>query len=413
MPGNHASGEGEVAGRALARPSTGRWRRRSARVLIVLLAFVLLGTVAFVTVAPFRAAVRTASLLPEVLALPIRPLSALTPTPQRVSVTYGEPAERMDIYLPGGALPDRTRPAVLLALGVHPLPLDHPGVARVALAVARIGLVVGVPESAELRASRIGAHEPGHLVDAYLVLEARPEVRPGRVGIAGFSAGASLGLMAAGDPRIAERVAWINAFGGYGDAATLMVDTLTRTQRRDGVVEPWRPNEVARRRLFEVLLDAIEPASDRQRLRGELEPLIAAEERPTPTPDPAFAASLGEQGRAVYAIATAASREAAEAVVEGLPPAIHERLRVISPPAATSNLRGPVLLMHDERDRAIPVTHLQLLQDALPAGAARRVTRFRLFEHIEPGAGGVGPDEAPELWRLFVHLQELVELATS
>ncbi|MBA2255355.1 MAG: hypothetical protein H0W07_09600 [Chloroflexi bacterium] len=399
-------------GTFVAMASTGRWQRRTARVLLVLLAFVLVGTVAFVTFPPFRAAMRTASLLPEVLALPIRPLSALTPTPQRVTVSYGEVRpERMDIYLPGGALPDRTRPAVLLALGVHALPLDHPGVVRVALAIARIGFVVGVPESAELRASRIGAHEPAHLAEAFLVLEARPEVRPGRVGVAGFSAGASLGLMAAGDPRVVERVAWVNAFGGYADAATLMVDTLTRTQRLDGVVEPWRPTLVARRRLFEVLLDAIEPPADRQRLRDELEPVIAAEEPSIPAPDPLFAASLGEQGRAVYAIATAPSREAAEAVVQALPTGIQERLVAISPLAAASSLRGPVLLMHDERDRAIPVTHLRLLEDALRPEATRRVTRFRLFEHIEPGAGGLGLDEAPELWRLFVHLQDLVELA--
>ena len=40
------------------------------------------------------------------------------------------------------------------------------------------------------------------------------------------------------------------------------------------------------------------------------------------------------------------------------------------------------------------------------------MTRFRLFEHIEPGAGGIGIDEAPELWRLFEHLKRLMELAT-
>ena len=215
--------------------------------------------------------------------------------------------------------------------------------------------------------AELGPGEPAHLAEAFLVLQTRAEVAPGRAGIAGFSAGASLGLMAAADRWIAQRVAWINAFGGYGDAATLMVDTLTRTQRRDGQVEPWRPNEVARRRLFEVLLDAIEPAADRQRLRTELETVIASEEPTLPTPDAAFAASLGEQGRAIYAIATAATRDAAEAVVDGLPAPIRGRLDAISPLAAASSLRTPVLLMHDERDRAIPVTHLRLLEGSSTA----------------------------------------------
>jgi hypothetical protein len=36
--------------------------------------------------------------------------------------------------------------------------------------------------------------------------------------MAGFSVGASIALIAASDPRIAGRVRWINAFGGFGDA---------------------------------------------------------------------------------------------------------------------------------------------------------------------------------------------------
>lgn len=193
----------------------------------------------------------------------------------------------------------------------------------------------------------------------------------------------------------------------------LMVDTLTRTQRQGDDVGPWLPNEVARRRLFEVLLDAVEPAADRERLSTELEPVIASDEPTLPMPNEAFAASLGEQGRAIYAIATAASRPAAEAVVDGLPASIRQRLERISPRTAASVLRVPVLLMHDERDLAIPVSHLRLLEEAIPRGSMRRVTRFRLFEHIEPGADGIGIDKAPEVWRLFEHVGDLMELAAG
>ena len=53
---------------------------------------------------------------------------------------------------------------------------------------------------------------------AFGLLASRPEVDPQRVGIAGFSVGGSLAVLAAADPRIAERVRFVNAFGAFGDA---------------------------------------------------------------------------------------------------------------------------------------------------------------------------------------------------
>ncbi len=392
----------------------GRWRRRLGRLVLVLAVLLLAGAVAFVTVAPFRAAVRTVALIPELLDLPVKPLSALTPEPQRVSASYGEPRpERIDIYLPSGADADRSRPAVLLALGVHPLPLDHPAVVRVARAIARLGMVVGVPESAQMRDSRVTEEEPGRLAEAFLVMADRPEVDSARAGMAGFSAGASLALVAAAEPRVVERVAYVNAFGGYGDAETLLVDTATRTTLEEGEIRPWQPDEVARRRLTEVLLFGIEPPQEQASLRAELEPVISADERPANAFDPAFAATLGDEARTVYEVVTAADRSDAEAAIAGAPESVRRHLAAISPVTVAGRIQASVFLMHDEGDQAIPVAHLDVLEGVLPEGAVHRATVFRLFEHVQPDAAGIGLDDTPELWKLFVHLQDLLDLAAS
>ena len=53
---------------------------------------------------------------------------------------------------------------------------------------------------------------------------------PDRVGILGISAGGSLAVIAAADPRIQHRVGFITLFGGYYDATTLLRDFGRRAQ---------------------------------------------------------------------------------------------------------------------------------------------------------------------------------------
>ena len=61
----------------------------------------------------------------------------------------------MDVYLPAGARPGAGLPAVVLALGVHPAPIDDPRIVKIATAIARAGVVVGVPDSTALRELRV------------------------------------------------------------------------------------------------------------------------------------------------------------------------------------------------------------------------------------------------------------------
>ena len=377
------------------------------RIVVVVL---VVGALAILTIRPVRLAAQTAALVPEFMDAGPRPLQ-LVPAPRRESVGYGVAREdRLDLYLPHDAGPGRPRPAVVLVLGVHRVPLDHPAVVRVATAIARIGLVGAVPESAELRAGRLGPSEAAHLADAFAVVATRPEVERGRVGLAGFSAGGSLALLVASEPAVASDVAWVNAFGAYGDADMLLAEVATRRISVGGEMRPWQPGDLTRGVIRELLLATAASAAERTRLAAAIDPLLA-KDRPPPGADPAVVGALSGDARAAYRLVVSETHAEALAAVASLSAETRSRLEALSPTTVAGRVRAPVFLMHDDGDDAIPISQLEGLAAAYrEAGTLRRATTFQLFDHVQPAAG-LGLEAIPELATLFDHVQALLDIA--
>lgn len=366
--------------------------------------------VGIVFVPPVRTVALTASLVPELVSLPVRPLSALAPAPNRITTTYGEPADRLDVYIPRDAARDRTTPAVVLALGVHPEAIDDPNIAGIAAAMARCGVVVGLPDSTALRELRVTPAEPAHLVDAALAVAALPEVDGNRVGLAGFSAGASMALIAAADPRLAGRVSFVSDFGGYSDAETLVVDVATRTMSLDGATREWSPDPGIRHDVAVLLARAIEPVDPA--LEALLASIAALDSRPT-VPDPIGESTLTGDARAAYLLFSAPDRPAAEAIVESFSPTLRADLRGISPDAFAQRIDGPVFILHGAGDSAIPVSHAYSLRAVLASELVAKVTIFGRFEHGQPGREGLTLDDAADIWELTLYLHDVVAAATE
>ena len=324
---------------------------------------------------PVRTLVITAALVPEFIRLGPAPLSLATTEPTRTTTTYGSPADRMDVYLPGGTSASSRLPAVVLALGVHPQPIDHPDIAGLATAIARAGVAVSVPDSTALRNLRVTPAEPGHLADAFMTLSSRAEVDAQRVGLAGFSAGASIALVAAADDRIAGELRYVSAFGGYADAETLLLDVASGSMVIDGEVVDWLPDEGIRRDLRTLLTAAIN--------------------------DPQLAEGFF----------MAADRASASRLLRLLAP-IRADLAAISPLSHVDRIAAPVSLLHGDADTAIPISHALLLDEALGDRVAR-FTRFGRFGHGQPGESGLALDDTPDLWALLLHLHDIVAATTE
>src|SRR4051812_22295897 len=257
-----------------------RGRRRAIKFAVAALVILVV-----VQLPPVRSVLITAALVPEMIDIGVDPLAAVTSEPTRETVTYGTPADRMDVYVPAGARAGAALPAVVLALGVHPVPIDDPAIARIATAIARAGVVVGVPDSTALRELRVTPEEPPHLADAALALADRPEVDGSHVGLAGFSAGASMALDAAADPRLAGHLDFVSSFGGYADAKRLLVDVASRTTlNEDGTVSPWQPDPRIRGDVLGLSIQALPDDGQRDRLREVLEPVVAVDDPTSVSP---------------------------------------------------------------------------------------------------------------------------------
>ena len=381
--------------------------RRIGLVLLVLVAVL-------VAWEPTRVAVQTAVLLPNLLDAGPKPLNLFSAPPLRSSLPYrasepGADPDLAELWLPAWASPDRPAGAMLLVFGVNNLGRNHPAIERVADGLARTGVAVLVPDSRTLLEGRLEVGEIDGVVRAFQLLASRPEVDRTRVGIVGFSVGGSLALLAAGDPRIAAQVRWVNAFGAFADASTYLAAVSAHAFRgADGAAVPWTPTPLAREVFLRFLLDQVGESSDRNRLDAAFGAAILAGDRPAA--DPSLRGSLqSSAARTVHDLLTASSLDASELAVAALPSGALAFVDAISPVRHLDGIRADVHLMHETEDHHVPFVESRALASALEAGRGLAAhTEFRLFDHVQPDDLDLVA-AAPELVKLLLHLRTLIE----
>jgi dienelactone hydrolase len=364
---------------------------------------------------PTRVGIQTAVMLPNLLGSPVRPLDWFSDAPQRTSIAYrpetpGVEGDLAELWLPAWASADRRAGGILLVLGVNNVGRNHPVVARVAEGLARSGAAVLVPDSRTLLEGRLEIGEIDGVVRAFEALLARPEVDPLRAGIAGFSVGGSLALLAAGDARIADDVRWVNAFGAYADAETYLASVAAHAYRGSGGARvDWEPSPLAREVYLQFVLDQVDEPRDRAALEDALGPAVLAGGRPEP--DPTLRASLmTDSARTAHDLLSAPDLDAARAAIGMLPASSLAFIDAISPIRHLPGLRADVFVMHETTDHHVPFVESRSLVAALERAGVRvrSASEFRLFDHVQP-------DEldliaaAPELVRLLLHVRTLME----
>jgi acetyl esterase/lipase len=362
---------------------------------------------------PTRVALQTAVLLPNLLGAGPMPLTLFSEAPQRSSVAYrpgpggGEP-DLAELWLPAWASRERPAGAILLVLGVNNVGRNHPVVERVADGLARTGLAVLVPDSRTLLEGRLEVGEIHGVVRAYQLLAARPEVDAGRIGIAGFSVGGSLSLLAARDQRIAGDVRWVNAFGAFADARTYLASVAAHAYLDAGEEVPWSPSALALEVYLQFMLDQVEDADDRSRLDAAFSGDVLRGVRPAV--DRALRSDLRtDAARAVHDLLTAGSLADARSAIADLPAASVAFIDAISPIRNLGGLEADVFLMHETTDHHVPVVESRSLAGALEErGVLRQHTEFRLFDHVQPDDIDLLP-AAPELMKLLLHVRTLLE----
>jgi len=385
-----------------------RWLRRIGLALLVLV-------VAMAAWEPTRVAMQTAVMLPNMLGAGPQPLTIFSPTPRRLSVPYrvadGAEADLAELWLPEWASAERPAGAMLLVLGVNSVGRNHPAVVRVADALARTGVAVLVPDSRTLLEGRLEVGEIDGVVDAFRLLATRPEVDRERLGIVGFSVGGSLALLAARDPSIGSQVRWVNAFGAFADAETYLASVSAHAYVDErGEPVDWTPTPLAREVYLTFLLDQVGDPDDRWALESAFaEPILAGDR---PPPDPVLRDALNsDTARTIRDLFTAASLEEAREAIDELPAQSLAFIDAISPARHLAGMEAAVYLMHEMEDHHVPFVESRSLALALErTGRLADHTEFRLFDHVQPDDLDLVA-AAPELWKLLLHVRQLMEEA--
>ena len=319
-----------------------------------------------------RAGFRTALFIAQVLEAPAKPQPWFSDEPLREKIrvrsfegTDGTDGRGMaEVYRLTGGQP---RAAVLLSLGASPFGLEDPNVINLGEALARAGYVAMFHWSPTMGLeARIDPAVPKELVQAFRHLEEQDYVDRERIGLGGFSVGASLALVAASDPRIRDRVNFVNALGPYYDAETLLLQSTSRTMIYQEERTPWEPDPLTLRVLTNELLGTLDNAADMEVLTRHFIDDNSA--------TPGELAGLSPGGQTVARLLEGVELEESRTLYATLPAAFRESLAGISPSNHIQGLRARLLLMHDRYDSLVPGGRVPPA-----AGGDRRARRRPLY----------------------------------
>ncbi|GIW05927.1 MAG: hypothetical protein KatS3mg060_0732 [Dehalococcoidia bacterium] len=283
---------------------------------------------------------------------PIKPLAWLAPPPAHHPIALSSPNGPVvgDLFVPGTRLiPPPRRPAVIVGTGVRlDREQDRAAVRHLAASLARLGYVTLWPRLEAIDAGGWQFERPDTFVRAFGYLAARDDVDPERISLLGISLGASIVLVAASEPAIAEQVHTVIFLGGYFDLLDYILAIVNERAPYAGGDIPWRAGDDTRRQARELV---------QAEGLGQLRPYVETE----------------------------APLESRDALIALLSPDDLARLYRLSPAAQIERLRAPVFILHDRHDEYVPFTESEKLAAALPAGTPRSLLISSAFDHVNLG----------------------------
>jgi hypothetical protein len=329
-----------------------------------------------------RAAARTAGFVLQLMPmLPSGLLERAGGTPVHEQTSFDGPHGEVvaDVFRPAGRGPHA---GAALCLGIVPAGLDHPQIGRFATALARSGLVVLIYWSPAMQDRRLDPSDREGLAAAFEHLLELPGVDATRCGLIGTCVGASFALLAASEPSVSDRVAFVATFAPYASLETLTRSIATRTA--DGT--PWKVDTLTWSAYVRTLTAEL-PPDEAERLRDEF---------PTPETTGQPDDVLGADALAVRRVLDPVSATEADEAFAALPESVRTGLRVMSPLASLDGIRAPVLAVaHDRDDLVIPVAESRLLRSRLARRPGFRYTELALFAHADPTARRIVPHRFP------------------
>jgi len=298
-------------------------------------------------------------------------------------------------YRPEGA--DSPLPGWVVMHGVTRPGRNHPMLLRFVRALAGSGMAVLVPEIPEWRALHLAPERALAMLRASVsYLPTRSDIRPGRVGLMGFSFGVPQVLVAAGEPSLNGTIRCVAGFGGYADLERAVRFLFRGSHELDGKVLFGDPDPYGRwivggnyltlvpgfesaNDVAHALLRLAREAGDQQVGSWEahfdaLKDQLAAEVDPSRRPlFRAFAPVAGELP----------DPQISDVLAHGIAEAARRSSPLFDPTLYLDRIQVPVRLIHGREDRLIPFTESLRLERRFPRTADVRVYLTGLFAHSQ------------------------------
>jgi pimeloyl-ACP methyl ester carboxylesterase len=292
-------------------------------------------------------------------------LRKTTRAPAFRALRFNDTGERLrgDLYIPA----DGVRAGIVLVPGLAVAGKNDARLVALARTLARVNFLVLIPDVPGFRAYRMGIEDVEVLVAAVEILGAMPEMHPRRpMGIGAFSFAAGPALIAALDSRVAKRVDFVVAVGGYQDLRRLIAYYTSGAHRGDGNAPT--PYDKGKWIFALGVSEKLPDASDRLAIQAAARRAIYAGQGETDLPAPA---GLSPGGAALMELLTNTTGERVPLLLARLPAPLRAEISALNPAEQPMRaLHARLLLLHGRGDIIIPYTESVALAESVPAGRA-------------------------------------------
>lgn len=284
------------------------------------------------------------------------------PDPDLRPVDFAADGQRLrgDLYVPA----DGTRAGIVLVPGLAVAGKDDPRLVALARTFARVGFLVLIPEMRGFRSFRMSAEDVHVLVATVQALAEQPELQPRLpVGIGAFSFAVGPALIAALDAKVAERISFVVAVGGYHDLRRLIAYYTTGAHRDDrNTPTPYDKGKW----IFALgISEKLPDATDRLAVQTVARRAIYANTREQDLPTPA---GLSPGGAALLELLGNTTPERVPLLLARLPAPLRAEISALNPAEQPMDtLEARLLLLHGRSDNIIPYTESIALAASIPA----------------------------------------------
>ncbi|MBA3434729.1 MAG: alpha/beta hydrolase [Actinobacteria bacterium] len=290
-------------------------------------------------------------------------------------------------------------PTVVLLPGVTRRGRAHPAFQGLARAFAVTGHLAVVVEPEGISVGELtstGLRRARGVVEA---VASRSDARGRRIALAGVSGGATVALLVAADPSLAERVSGIVVLAPCCDLEEALRFVTTGVRRDGDVLVPFASGDFFKLVIARCAVGWLPPGKDREVLRSHL---LSLDDY---GPDPLGGLrawprdELTAPARAVLELLSNDDPLRFDDLIARLPAEIRADMHALSPLAGARRIVAPVELVVPRADKYIPLEDSLAFAEACPSA---RLTILESLEHAVPTISVTGARDLAQLNGVFV-----------